>query len=171
MQAIDEVDRIKREGTLTYYRHHGARVALDTDVVESIEIILKTPNDPSARCLEVVQIEWLPHFANGALAPRVKANAGGAKMLALFPEILAPFYSMQHGELTPEAFIEGLLKVGVSPAPRRLPYEALSITCVCCRSLFDNRHCSTYDNEMGGFCCDWCSVSARADMRMDGRPS
>lgn len=164
MRAIDDVERIKREGTLHYYRHAGGPCHPDRDVVETVSVSLRTPNDPPDRCVQLVNVEWVPHFANAALAPRVVALADSTKMLALFPEIFTPFLSMNDGQLSPDAFIDGLLKVGVLPEVRRQVFVSPSVTCTGCASLFAAKDCSTVDPKQNGFKCYWCSVDKPGDL-------
>ncbi len=164
MKAIDDIERIKREGTLHYYRHAGGPCHPDRDVVETVSVSLRTPNDPPGRCVQLVNVEWVPHFANMALAPRVVALADSTKMLALFPEILTPFLSMHDGQLSPEAFIEGLLKVGVLPDVRQQAFVSPSVTCTGCSGIFAAKDCSTVDPERNGFKCYWCSTPLTADV-------
>lgn len=161
MQAIDEVERLKREGVLAFSRRIGTRDAMDTEVVESVVVALSTPSDPHGKCVEVVQIEWVPHFCNGALAPRVNAESGGAKMLALFPQILAPFLDMENGYLTPTDFIEGLVKVGVLAADRGESFRAPAVICARCKGLFGPKDCKTSNAESAGLICDYCAVETQ----------
>jgi len=46
MQAIDEVERIRREGRLTYYRSTGGPCHPDKEVIEQVAVTLRTPDDP-----------------------------------------------------------------------------------------------------------------------------
>lgn len=96
MQAIDEIERIKRDGSLTYFRSSRHPASPDQEVIESISVALSTPDDPLGKCVAHIEVDWVPHFVNAALAPRLKAEAGNVKMLALFPEILSPFFEMRH---------------------------------------------------------------------------
>ena len=156
MQAIDEVERIRRAGRLTYYRSVGGPCHPAREVVEQVAVMLRTPDDPRNRCVGNVVIEWVRHFANGALAPRVKAEGGEAKMLALFPEILAPFFQMRHGSLTPDEYVQGLIGLGIVAEPRNFPFESGTTTCAHCRGLFAKDELeSRPDREP---VCKWCAA-------------
>ncbi|PNE59792.1 hypothetical protein A8H39_01195 [Paraburkholderia fungorum] len=61
MHAIAEVGRIKRDGFLTYLRSTGQRGDPDQQVIESVSVTLRTPDDPIARmpdgALLLVEVE------------------------------------------------------------------------------------------------------------------
>jgi hypothetical protein len=174
MHAIDEVERIKRDGTLTCHRFAGSFYnACDKEVVEAVIIELTTPQDTPDSCVEQVTVEWVPYFACGELAPRITAIAGSLKMLALFPKILRPFHNMVHGQLTPEAFIQGLLKIGVN-APKQqtqyAPYVSPALTCVGCEGLFSKRDYPNHGVDSHKFKCQWCAYEPSGSDRTGESP-
>lgn len=156
MQAVDEVERIKRDGFLTYYRSTRQPGSPDQQVVELVSVMLRTPDDPADKCVARVEVEWLPHFVNSALAPRLNAEAGSVKMLALFPEILSPFLEMDHGQLSPDAFVAGLLKIGVRSEAGNTRYTPLARTCARCSGLFAPEDCNTHSIDANGDICGYC---------------
>lgn len=158
MQAIDEVERIKREGFLTYYRGTRQPGTPDQQVIEFVSVTLRTPDDPVGRCVAHVEVEWVPHFVNASLAPRLKAEAGNVKMLALFPEILSPFFSMDHGYLSPNAFVAGLLKVWVRPDDGNASYTPLARSCARCAGLFAPEDGKPDSADALGFICAHCNA-------------
>jgi hypothetical protein len=83
-------------------------------------------------------------------------------MLALFPELLRPLHDMVHGQLTPDTFIKGLLKVGVN-APKQqtqhAPYVSPALTCEGCGGLFSKRGYPNYSIDSREFKCQWCAYS------------
>lgn len=115
MIAIDDVDRLKREGFLTYFRLPGESREPGEVVVESVAITLRTPSDPRDRCVEEMVVEFLasPYDEDKLLYPRLNIEQGALKMLALFPEVLLPFLSMTHWALSPDEFVAGLRRIGV----------------------------------------------------------
>lgn len=159
MQAIDEIGRIKRDGSLTYFRSTRQSGSPDQQVIESVSVTLRTPDDPLGKCVAHVEVEWVPHFANAALAPRLNSEGGNLKMLALFPEILSPFFAMDHGELSPDAFVEGLLKIGVRPDDGNASYKPLACVCSQCDSLFAPEVCKD------GI-CTYCEISHNIAVRL-----
>ncbi len=159
MHPIDEVERIKRDGFLTYFRSDGQRGSPDQEqVVESVSVTLRTPTDPIDRCVAYVRIEWVPHFVNAALAPRLKAEADSVKMLALYPEILAPFFAMSHGSLSPDAFVDGLRKMGVKQDGGNREYMPRARTCIRCTGLFAPEDCNIHSVDPFGYICAYCSM-------------
>jgi hypothetical protein len=76
MHAIDDGERIQRDGTLTYHRFAGSfYIACDNEVVEAVIIELKTPQDPPDSCVQNITVEWVPYFACGELAPRIGCDS------------------------------------------------------------------------------------------------
>ncbi|HKR41654.1 MAG TPA: hypothetical protein VJU59_18605 [Paraburkholderia sp.] len=136
VQAIDEIERIKRDGFLTYFRSTRQLGSPDEEVIEEVSVTLRTPDDPADRCVARVEVQWVSHFVNASLAPRLKAEAGNIKMLALFPEILSPFFAMDHGALSPDAFVAGLIRLGIQPESGNASYKPLARTCSQCAGLF-----------------------------------
>lgn len=158
MQAIDEIERIKHDGFLTYYRSTRQPGSPDQEVIELVSVTLRTPDDPAGRCVAHVEVEWVPHFVNAALAPRLKAEASNVKMLALFPEILSPFFAMDHGYLSPDAFVAGLIKLGVRPDDDNASYEPLARTCGHCKGLFAPEVCKPDTDHAGAEICVFCNA-------------
>lgn len=156
MHAIDELDRIKRDGFLTYSRFSRPSSGPDQEVTEWVSVTLRTPDDPVDKCVAHVEVEWTPYFVNASLAPRLKAEASNAKMLALFPEILSPFLAMEHGHLTPDDFVAGLVKIGVRPEAGNASYTPLARTCARCTGLFAPEDCDTLSADANGNICDYC---------------
>jgi hypothetical protein len=115
MSAVDDVDRLKREGFLTYFRLPGYSCAPDETVVEAVAITLRTPTDPRDRCVEEVVVEFLasPYEEDRLLYPRLHVEQGALKMLALFPGVLIPFSKMNHWALSPDEFVAGLRRIGI----------------------------------------------------------
>lgn len=111
MHAIDEIERVKKEGWFTYVRDRTC--TLEHDDVETVTIELHTPSDPDGRVVSSFMVMWVPHFADFSVAPRLEATAGELKMLAVFPELLQPFLAIDHGELSPDQFIAALENLGV----------------------------------------------------------
>jgi hypothetical protein len=156
MHAIDELDRIKRDGFLTYFRFCRQSGSPDQQVTESVSVSLRTPEDPVDKCVARVEVEWTPYFVNASLAPRLKAEASNMKMLALFPEILSPFFAMEHGHLTPDDFVAGLVKIGVRPEAGNASYTPLARTCARCTGLFAPEDCDTRSADANGNICGYC---------------
>ena len=156
MHAVDDIERIRREGTLTYMRASGGGGHPDKSVVEYVGVTLCTSSDPVDRCVGNVVIEWVPHFANAALAPRVKAQAGNLKMLALFPEILSPVFSMRAGHITPDEFVQGLEALGVRQRASTVPFVPAAIRCVRCDGIFDKREVEQHPE---GLVCTMCGIA------------
>lgn len=156
MHAVDDIERIRREGTLTYIRAAGGAGHPDQSVVEYVGITLSTPSDATDRCVGNVVIEWVPHFANAALAPRVKAQAGNLKMLALFPEILSPVFGMRAGHITPDEFVRGLDALGVRQRPSAIPFVPSALKCVRCNGIFDKVELAQHPE---GLVCTMCAIA------------
>lgn len=157
MKAIDEIDRVRREGRLTFSRHAPPAYDLDQEVVEEVVISLSTPRDPPGRCVEKVAVQWTSIRTMGSLIPSIYLDGGEAKLLALFPQILAPFVQMNGGHLTPDALIEGLKKVGVVAGHPDKPYVSPTITCARCGDLYRKTDCMTVDTlSSSGVICKWC---------------
>lgn len=160
MQAIDEVERIRRDGFLTYFRCTRQPGSPDQEVIELVSVTLRTPNDPQDRCVARVDIEWVAHFVNASLAPRLKAEVGGIKMLALFPEILAPFFAMNHGHLSPDAVVAGLLRIGVRPESGNASYRPLARSCSRCGGLFAPEDCTAISADVPDSVCIYCRMES-----------
>lgn len=156
MYAVDDIERIRREGILTYIRAAGGAGHPDQSVVEYVGITLSTRSDPTDRCVGNVVIEWVPHFANAALAARVKAQAGNLKMLALFPEILSPVFGMRAGHITPDEFVQGLEALGVRQRPSAIPFVPSALQCVRCDGIFDKREIEQHPE---GRVCTMCAIA------------
>lgn len=73
MHAIDDIERIRREGTLTYIRAARSAGHPDQSVVEYVGITLSTPSDATDRCVGKVGHPFNDDVAN---AP-VGQGAGG----------------------------------------------------------------------------------------------
>lgn len=159
MQAIDDVKRIRQDGFLTYYRSTRDSSSPAEQVIESVSVELHTPDDPVDKCVARIDVEWIAHFADASLAPRLNAEAGGAKMLALFPEVLSPFFEMHHGQLSPDAFVAGLLKIGAQSDADNELYVPLARTCACCSGLFAPENCKPAIADSMNNMCVFCAAS------------
>lgn len=162
MHAIDDIDVIKTHGYLRYYRFFGPAKSntQDNDPVESVVVQLNTPNDPDGRCVGLVTIEWVSRFCNGALSPVLVAEGSNAKMLALFPELLTPFFEMKSGELAPEALIVALSKIGITSGEPDKAFVSHTVKCCDCASLFPSQLCTSPGPKAHSFRCDYCAISA-----------
>lgn len=166
MQAIDEVERIRRTGTLTYFHAAGGEGHPDPEVIEYVAVTLTTPDDPPDRCVGNVVVEWASHFANGALAPRIKAEGGNAKMLHLFPQILAPFAHMEHGALTPGRYMELLEARGIRRHTGNRLLDSPTMSCARCQGLFPVADYSARHAKAQAPLCQWCA----SWLAMEGHP-
>lgn len=164
MHAIDEVKRIKRYGWLTFSRHSPSHAHPDLSVVEEVAITLRSPTDPQGHCVEEIVVRWTSNRTMGSLIPSIYLEGGQAKLVALFPQILTPFLDMNDGHLTPDALIQRLLKVGVSPSRPGQLYLSPTVTCSRCNSLYRKSDCTTPDPQNpDGVLCVWCVFITNSD--------
>lgn len=156
MHSCDDILHIKQTGWLSFLRCRCP----EEGVVEEVAVTLHTPTDPTDRCVGSVRIEWVPGRLD-ALEPRLKAEGSNLKVLALFPEILAPFHEMKDGRLSPDDFINGLLLLGVKPTPHApVPAHPASMTCPACSRLFAVAGCCHSHPMHGSVVCRLCSLLA-----------
>lgn len=162
MEAVDETDRVRRQGWLTFTRSAPNTQDPDDPVVEELVITLRTPSDPTGKCVAEVKVLWAGR--HGPLTPCLVADGSAAKMLALYPEVLVPFLAMDNGRITPEALIDGLLKVGVVQRGRGEPFVSPMVSCSRCRQMFANEDCATPDPLVRDeTMCHLCAILSEAD--------